>query len=96
MTSELIISRQYFGTQLGLYYAWLGFYTQFLSFIAIIGVICILYGLVTISSDVPCNDICSPTGVGTKILICPSCDHYCDYMPLSGSCVYAKVRFSQK
>uniref|UniRef100_A0AC35F864 Anoctamin n=1 Tax=Panagrolaimus sp. PS1159 TaxID=55785 RepID=A0AC35F864_9BILA len=89
----LYLIQQYFGTQLGLYYAWLGFYTQFLSFIAIIGVICIFFGFFTISSDVPSNDICSPNGIGSQVLICPNCDYYCDYMKLSGSCIYAKITY---
>lgn len=36
------------------------------------------------------NDICS----ANETLICPMCEKFCDYLRLSSSCFYAKVRFN--
>ena len=39
--------RKYYGEKIGIYFAWLGFYTEMLSFAAVVGLICFLYGLMT-------------------------------------------------
>uniref|UniRef100_A0AC34GSS8 Anoctamin n=1 Tax=Panagrolaimus sp. ES5 TaxID=591445 RepID=A0AC34GSS8_9BILA len=89
----LHLIQRYFGTKIGLYFAWLGYYTRFLYGIAVIGIVCVIWGAVTMSSDVASNDICAENGIGSRVLICPSCDEFCDYVPLSGSCVYAKLTY---
>jgi len=43
--------KDYFGVKVGLYFAWLGFYTSFLLPAAIFGVLCFLYGVFTLYSD---------------------------------------------
>lgn len=43
--------REYFGCKLGFYFAWLGFYTSALGYVAILGVFCALYGLTTVWTD---------------------------------------------
>ena len=41
------IHRKYYGEKIGIYFAWLGFYTEMLFFAAVVGLICFLYGLLT-------------------------------------------------
>lgn len=45
--------RKYFGEKIGLYFAWLGLYTEFLIPSSVVGIIVFLYGCVTIESDIP-------------------------------------------
>lgn len=45
--------RKYFGEKIGLYFAWLGLYTEFLIPSSIVGIIVFLYGCITIESDIP-------------------------------------------
>lgn len=39
------VCRKYYGEKIGIYFAWLGFYTEMLFFAAIMGVLCFIYGL---------------------------------------------------
>lgn len=45
--------RKYFGEKIGLYFAWLGVYTQMLIPASLVGVIVFLYGCVTVDDDIP-------------------------------------------
>lgn len=78
---------------MGFYFAWLGFYTRFLYAISLIGICCVLYGLATIDGDQPSKDVCDEQGFGGKTLICPVCERHCDFTPLTGSCIYAKLTY---
>ena len=49
----LWLIKRYFGDKIGLYFAWLGFYTQMLILPAGLGLLVFLYGLVTM--DTPLN-----------------------------------------
>lgn len=42
--------RKYFGVKIGLYFAWLGFYTQALIIPSVVGILCFLFGLSTMFS----------------------------------------------
>ncbi|CAD5213080.1 unnamed protein product [Bursaphelenchus okinawaensis] len=88
----LHLIKNYFGTKIGFYFAWLGYYTRFLYIISIIGVLCVLYGIVTINTDVPSNQICNKNEAG-KVLMCPICTKFCDFTPLSASCLYSKITY---
>ena len=46
----LWLIKNYFGVKIGLYFAWLGFYTQMLIPASIVGLICFLFGLFTVFS----------------------------------------------
>lgn len=45
--------RKYFGEKIGLYFAWLGVYTQMLIPASVVGVIVFLYGCVTVNENIP-------------------------------------------
>ncbi|XP_072002458.1 anoctamin-4 isoform X1 [Engystomops pustulosus] len=83
----LDLIRRYFGEKIGLYFAWLGWYTGMLFPAAIIGLFVFLYGMFTLDSCQVSKEICQ----ATNVTMCPLCDKYCPYMRLSDSCVYAKV-----
>lgn len=44
--------RKYYGEKIGIYFAWLGFYTEMLFFAAVMGVICFAYGLLSYDNNV--------------------------------------------
>lgn len=44
--------RKYYGEKIGIYFAWLGFYTEMLFFAAVMGVICFVYGLLSYENNV--------------------------------------------
>ncbi|XP_043284882.1 anoctamin-4-like [Venturia canescens] len=80
--------KEYFGVKIGLYFAWLGFYTYMLVFASIAGFLCFLYGCLTVSYDKPSDDICN-----AEEIMCPLCDKYCDYWQLKKTCFHAKVTY---
>ncbi|XP_027008995.2 anoctamin-1a isoform X2 [Tachysurus fulvidraco] len=80
--------RKYFGEKIGLYFAWLGVYTQMLIPAAIIGVIVFLYGCVTVDSDIPSMEICDERN---NITMCPLCDRACSYWKLVEACGTARA-----
>ncbi|CAL8379041.1 unnamed protein product [Arctogadus glacialis] len=80
--------RQYFGEKVGLYFAWLGVYTQMLIPAAIVGVIVFLYGCATVDDDIPSMEICDPRN---NITMCPMCDSACSYWRLSSACGTARA-----
>ncbi|XP_077195291.1 anoctamin-4 isoform X3 [Paroedura picta] len=83
----LDLVRRYFGEKIGLYFAWLGWYTGMLFPAAFIGLFVFLYGVATLSHCQVSKEVCQ----ATDIIMCPICDKYCPFMKLSDSCVYAKV-----
>uniref|UniRef100_A0A3Q0QZY0 Anoctamin n=1 Tax=Amphilophus citrinellus TaxID=61819 RepID=A0A3Q0QZY0_AMPCI len=80
--------RKYFGEKIGLYFAWLGVYTQMLIPAAIIGVIVFLYGCATVDDDIPSMEICDPRN---NITMCPLCDKACSYWKLVTACGTARA-----
>ncbi|XP_074127462.1 anoctamin-4 isoform X6 [Sminthopsis crassicaudata] len=83
----LDLIRRYFGEKIGLYFAWLGWYTGMLFPAAFIGLFVFLYGVTTLDHCQVSKEVCQ----ATDIIMCPVCDKYCPFMRLSDSCVYAKV-----
>ena len=84
--------KRYFGDKIGLYFAWLGFYTQMLFLPAAVGLITFLYGAFTIGTDknYPSKEICDPDNEG-GIQMCPQCDKFCPFWELKESCTLSKV-----
>uniref|UniRef100_A0A668VTA6 Anoctamin n=2 Tax=Oreochromis aureus TaxID=47969 RepID=A0A668VTA6_OREAU len=83
----LDLIRRYFGEKIGLYFAWLGWYTGMLFPAALVGLLVFLYGLFTLEHCQVSKEICQ----ANDIIMCPICDQYCPYLRLSDSCIYAKV-----
>uniref|UniRef100_A0A7N8XLW2 Anoctamin n=1 Tax=Mastacembelus armatus TaxID=205130 RepID=A0A7N8XLW2_9TELE len=83
----LDLIRRYFGEKIGLYFAWLGWYTGMLFPAALVGLLVFLYGVFTLEHCEVSKEICQ----ATDIIMCPICDQYCPYLRLSDSCIYAKV-----
>uniref|UniRef100_A0A4W6D1A2 Anoctamin n=1 Tax=Lates calcarifer TaxID=8187 RepID=A0A4W6D1A2_LATCA len=80
--------RKYFGEKIGLYFAWLGVYTQMLIPAAIVGVIVFLYGCATVDDNIPSMEICDPRN---NITMCPLCDRACSYWKLMTACGTARA-----
>uniref|UniRef100_A0A670XWW2 Anoctamin n=1 Tax=Pseudonaja textilis TaxID=8673 RepID=A0A670XWW2_PSETE len=80
--------RKYFGEKIGMYFAWLGLYTEFLIPSSVIGIIVFVYGCLTIEEDVPSKEMCDQHNAFT---MCPLCDKTCDYWNLSTACGTARA-----
>uniref|UniRef100_M3ZXW5 Anoctamin n=1 Tax=Xiphophorus maculatus TaxID=8083 RepID=M3ZXW5_XIPMA len=77
--------RKYYGEKIGIYFAWLGFYTEMLLFAAVVGTICFTYGFLTYGDNEWSKEICSDE-IGGKIVMCPLCDKKCSYWKLNTTC----------
>ncbi|XP_071945717.1 anoctamin-7-like isoform X1 [Antedon mediterranea] len=84
--------REYFGEKIGIYFAWLGFYTAWLLPASVVGVIVFCYGILTIGNNVPAQEICDSTD---EFLMCPLCDEQigCPYWNLSDTCGPAEMAY---
>ncbi|XP_076589831.1 anoctamin-1 [Chaetodon auriga] len=82
--------RKYFGEQIGLYFAWLGVYTQLLIPPSVLGIIVFLYGIFTVDANVPSQETCDDN---LNITMCPLCDGVCDYWRLSTVCSLARTSY---
>ena len=82
--------KEYFGVKIGLYFAWLGYYTYMLLLASLVGVICFIYSWETLKENRPSQDICSND---MKIKMCPLCDYWCDYWDLKDTCTHAKITY---
>ncbi|XP_061678278.1 anoctamin-1-like isoform X2 [Syngnathoides biaculeatus] len=80
--------RKYFGEKIGLYFAWLGLYTQMLIPASLVGVIVFLYGCATVDDNIPSMEICHQKN---NITMCPLCDRVCSYWSLSSACGTARA-----
>lgn len=45
--------KEYFGVKIGLYFAWLGYYTYMLLLASIVGVGCFIYSLISLKNYIP-------------------------------------------
>lgn len=90
----LCLVRKYFGDKIALYFCWLGFYTEMLVYPAIVGTLCLLYGLATLNADdnIPNKEICNERGPG-NITLCPLCDKACSYQRLYESCLFSRLTY---
>uniref|UniRef100_A0A8C2FI04 Anoctamin n=1 Tax=Cyprinus carpio TaxID=7962 RepID=A0A8C2FI04_CYPCA len=82
--------RKYFGEKIGLYFAWLGVYTQLLIPASALGVAVFLYGCLTVDTNVPSQEMCNEH---LNFTMCPLCDRVCDYWQLSSICSTARASY---
>ncbi|XP_053396990.1 anoctamin-4-like isoform X3 [Mercenaria mercenaria] len=78
--------RNYYGSQIGLYFAWLGFYTRWLVVPSILGFIIFLYGVIYMDDSYPSKEVCDENGNISHAIMCPLCDYQCPYWKLNASC----------
>ncbi|XP_069821203.1 anoctamin-5 isoform X1 [Dendropsophus ebraccatus] len=81
----LDLIRKYYGEKIGIYFAWLGFYTEMLFFAAIVGFFCFLYGWITMDDSISSKEICDKD-IGGQIIMCPLCDKRCEFWRLNSTC----------
>ncbi|XP_030628238.1 anoctamin-2b [Chanos chanos] len=84
----LDLIRKYFGEKIGLYFAWLGVYTQLLIPASVVGIIVFFYGLATLDTNVPSLEMCDEN---KNFTMCPLCDGACDYWLLNTACGTARA-----
>ncbi|EDV98603.1 anoctamin-1 isoform X2 [Drosophila grimshawi] len=82
--------KEYFGVKIGLYFAWLGYYTYMLLLASIVGLACFLYSWISLKNYVPVKDICLRSNV--NITMCPLCE-WCEFWDLKETCNYAKITY---
>ncbi|KAG1952743.1 anoctamin-1 isoform c [Pimephales promelas] len=80
--------RKYFGEKIGLYFAWLGVYTQLLMPASVVGIIVFFYGWATVETNIPSQEMCDED---QNFTMCPLCDRACDYWHLSTACGTARA-----
>lgn len=81
--------KNYFGSGISLYFAWVGFYTSMLVPLATLGVLVFLYGIFSAGTHIPVKDVCDERNKGLWYM-CPLCDKDCSYWDLaSTTCRYA-------
>uniref|UniRef100_A0A8W4FD11 Anoctamin n=1 Tax=Sus scrofa TaxID=9823 RepID=A0A8W4FD11_PIG len=85
----LDLIRKYYGEKIGIYFAWLGYYTQMLLLAAVVGVACFLYGYFNQNNCTWSKEVCDPN-IGGKIIMCPQCDKLCSFWNLSITCESSK------
>ncbi|XP_039984084.1 anoctamin-5b [Xiphias gladius] len=82
----LNLIRKYYGEKIGIYFAWLGFYTEMLLFAAIMGLICFTYGVLSYDDNISSKEICD-ANIGGSIVMCPLCDKKCSFWKLNSTCL---------
>ncbi|XP_061382630.1 anoctamin-5 isoform X2 [Danaus plexippus] len=82
--------KDYFGVKIGLYFAWLGFYTHMLIPAALVGLVCVIYSAATVYSNKPSEDVCN---YNSTVLMCPQCDYFCEYWDLRATCLHSRITY---
>ncbi|XP_073320185.1 anoctamin-5b isoform X2 [Pagrus major] len=82
----LNLIRKYYGEKIGIYFAWLGFYTEMLFFAAVMGVICFTYGVLSYDDNISSKETCDAS-IGGSIVMCPLCDKKCPFWRLNSTCL---------
>ncbi|KFW89945.1 Anoctamin-5, partial [Phalacrocorax carbo] len=88
----LDLIRKYYGEKIGIYFAWLGFYTEMLFLAAVVGLMCFFYGLCTMDKNMSSKEICDPA-IGGEIIMCPLCDRECEYWRLNTTCASSEYSY---
>ncbi|KAM6962138.1 anoctamin-6 [Tautogolabrus adspersus] len=85
----LDLIRKYYGEKIGIYFAWLGFYTFMLAIAAVVGLGCFIYGYKTQETSTWSKEVCDPD-IGGQFVMCPQCDRECHYWRLNSTCEASK------
>ncbi|XP_051886779.1 anoctamin-6 isoform X2 [Pristis pectinata] len=81
----LDLIRKYYGEKIGIYFAWLGFYTGMLAIAGFAGLLCFIFGILTMDDSTWSQEVCDPE-IGGRIIMCPQCDRDCLYWRLNITC----------
>ncbi|XP_038637284.1 anoctamin-6 isoform X2 [Scyliorhinus canicula] len=81
----LDLIRRYFGEKIGIYFAWLGFYTGMLAIAGFVGLLCFIFGILTLDRNTWSQEVCDPD-IGGHMIMCPQCDRDCTYWRLNITC----------
>ncbi|XP_040589247.1 anoctamin-5 isoform X2 [Mesocricetus auratus] len=85
----LDLIRNYYGEKIGIYFVFLGYYTEMLLVAALVGLACFFYGLLSMENNQTSTEICDPN-IGGQMIMCPLCDEVCDYWRLNTTCLHSK------
>ncbi|KAK6488245.1 anoctamin-6-like isoform X1 [Huso huso] len=85
----LDLIRKYYGEKVGIYFAWLAFYTKMLAFATVVGLGCFIFGYQTKEASTWSKEVCDPQ-IGGSIIMCPQCDRECTYWRLNSTCELSK------
>ncbi|ELW67377.1 Anoctamin-5 [Tupaia chinensis] len=85
----LDLIKDYYGEKIGIYFVFLGFYTEMLFVAAVVGLACFIYGLLSMESSTGSIETCDPK-IGGQMIMCPLCDLVCDFWRLNSTCLAAK------
>ncbi|MEJ1286119.1 anoctamin 5 [Cricetulus griseus] len=85
----LDLIRDYYGEKIGIYFVFLGYYTEMLLIAALVGLACFIYGLLSMENNQTSMEICDPN-IGGQMIMCPLCDEVCDYWRLNTTCLHSK------
>ena len=80
--------RNYFGEQIGLYFAFTGYYTYWLVYASLFGLASFIYSLVTLGSDVYLEEL-----KNSSLIMCPRCDQKCNYYYLNSTLNSARFSY---
>ena len=80
--------RNYFGEEVALYFAFMGFYTTSLIAFALLGIAVLIYGLSTVSDSTYVNELCD-----IDYVMCPECDRDCNYWHFNRTCNNIKFTY---
>lgn len=81
----LDLIRKYYGEKIGIYFAWLGFYTGMLAIAGFTGLLCFIFGILTMDYNTWSQEVCDPE-IGGQLIMCPQCDRDCFYWRLNITC----------
>ncbi|KAG5679996.1 hypothetical protein PVAND_009529 [Polypedilum vanderplanki] len=82
--------KDYFGVKIGIYFAWLGFYTYMLILASIAGIISFFFSIKWMKSNPITQQICMSNKT-EPYMMCPLCDKLCDYWDLKETCLQAEI-----
>jgi anoctamin-1 len=83
--------KDYFGVKIGIYFAWLGFYTYMLILASIAGILATVYSVRWMKNNPITEQICLEGNQTKNYIMCPQCDKKCDYWNLTETCLQAEI-----